>query len=107
MNPIGRISQAHTPRRPAWRRTHAIHGASTSVYQSTRNTAQAQNLNRTFHCVTFANSSEIDLQARGAEIHTIWRNKHDLLVANTASKSFFLQMVWISAPLACKSISEL
>src|SRR5947208_2916097 len=91
MNPIGRISQAHTPRRLAWRRTHAVYGASTSVYQSTRNTAQAQNLNRTIHCVTFANSSEIDLQAGGAESHTIWRNTHDLLVANTAAKSFFLR----------------
>src|SRR6266571_921546 len=87
MNPIGRISQAHTPRRLAWRRTHAVYGASTSVYKSTRNTAQAQNLNRTIHCVTFANSSEIDLQARGAELHTIWRNKHDLLVANTTSNT--------------------
>src|SRR5256885_16047401 len=91
MNPIGRISQAHTPRRLAWRRTHAVYGASTSVYKSTRNTAQAQNLNRTIHCVTFANSSEIDLQARGAELNTIWRNKHDFIVSNTAWKDFFLR----------------
>src|SRR5438445_11850811 len=92
MNPIGRISQAHTPRRLAWRRTHAVYGASTSVYKSTRNTAQEQNLNRTIHCVPFANSSEIAMQARGADLHTIWRTNHDRLVSNIASNASFLRV---------------